>query len=190
MLVLVRHGRTRVNAEGRLQGRIDEPLDEVGDAQAAAIGRALGRVDQVITSPLLRARGTAAHVDGPLTVDERWLELDYGTLDGTLTREVPRDVWQRWRSDIDYVPAGGESIAALAVRVGAALDDLAALAGDRTVVVVTHVSPIKAAVAWALRAPPELTWRTHLDQASITRIAVGPAGPVLHGYNDTCHLHR
>ena len=188
MLVLVRHGRTRVNAEGRLQGHIDEPLDDVGQGQAAAIGRALGPVDQVISSPLLRARGTAAHVDGPLTIDDRWLELDYGTLDGLPTRDVPREMWERWRSDIHFVPGGGESIAALSVRVSAALDELAGAATDRIVVVVTHVSPIKAAVAWALRAPVELTWRTHLDQASISRIAIGATGPVLHGYNDTCHL--
>jgi len=188
MIVLVRHGRTRLNAEGRLQGRIDEPLDAEGERQAAAIGRSLGRVDRVVASPLLRATGTAAFIDGPMEVDERWIELDYGGLDGVPTRDVPRAVWQAWRSDLDYVPDGGESIASLATRVFGALDALAASAIDRTVVVVTHVSPVKAAVAWALGAPVGLTWRTHLDQAAITRIAVGPAGAVLHSFNETAHL--
>ena len=188
MLVLVRHGRTRVNAEGRLQGRLDEPLDAEGERQAAAIGRALGRVDAVITSPLRRAQGTAARIDGPIEVDERWIELDYGELDGLPVRDVPAEVWQRWRTDLDFVPAGGESIAGLARRVFGALDDLAAAAADRTVVVVTHVSPVKAALAWALGAAPELAWRTHLDQAALCRIAIGPNGPVLHSFNDTCHL--
>lgn len=189
MLILVRHGRTRLNAQGRLQGRIDEPLDEVGERQAAAIGRAVGTVDLVITSPLARARGTAAHLDGKaVEVDDRWIELDYGTFDGLPTGEVPRDVWARWRRDVDFVPAGGESIAVLSARVTAALDELVATAAGRTVAIVSHVSPIKAAVAWALGAPPGLSWRTHLDQASICRINLAPSGPVLQTFNDVCHL--
>ena len=61
-------------------------------------------------------------------------------------------------------------------------------ARDRTVVVVSHVSPIKAAVAWALGVGPEVAWRSHLDPASITRIAIGPAGPVLRTFNEVAHL--
>jgi probable phosphoglycerate mutase len=189
MLILVRHGRTRLNAEGRLQGRVDEPLDEIGHLQAAAIGRAIGTVDLVVTSPLLRARDTAAHLEGKaVEVDDRWIELDYGQYDGMPTRDVPREIWQKWRSDVDFVPAGGESIAGLSRRVFAALDDLAAAHDGRTIAVVSHVSPIKAAVSWTLGAPVELAWRTHLDQASVTRIGFGPAGAVLHTFNDTCHL--
>ncbi len=189
MLVLVRHGRTRLNAEGRLQGRIDEPLDDVGQQQAAAIARLIGTVDLVVSSPLRRARDTAAHLDGKaVEVDDRWIELDYGAFDGVPTRDVPAEVWKKWRSDIDFVPAGGESIAALSARVWGALDDLAAAAEGRTIAVVSHVSPIKAAVAWALGAPVELSWRTHLDQASVSRIALGPNGAVLHSFNETCHL--
>lgn len=188
MILLVRHGRTALNAQGRLQGRLDEPLDVEGERQATAIGRALGRVDAVITSPLARARSTAAHIDGPVEVDERWIELDYGTLDGMATKDLDPEVWRGWRTDVDFVPAGGESIAALYVRVRTALEDLVTDAATRTIAVVTHVSPIKAAVAWALAAPPGLAWHTHLDQASITRISIGANGPVLHGFNDVCHL--
>ena len=189
MILLVRHGRTALNAKGLLQGRLDEPLDAEGERQAAAIGRAIGRVDALICSPLVRARSTAAHIDGPAAViDERWIELDYGTLDGMAARDIDADVWRRWRSDIEFVPGGGESIAALYKRVQSALEDLVTDAATQTIAVVTHVSPIKAAVAWALSAPPGLAWQTHLDQASITRIAIGAAGPVLHGFNDVCHL--
>jgi broad specificity phosphatase PhoE len=188
VLILVRHGRTQANAEGRLQGRRDLPLDEQGTRQAAAVGKALGRVDAVITSPLLRARQTAAYIDGPLSVDERWIELDYGTLEGVPTRDLPRELWEKWRADVTYEPGGGESILTLMGRVTLALDELAAQAEDRTVVVVTHVSPIKAALAWTLGAPPELAWRSHLDQAAITRIAFGEFGAVLHGFNETSHL--
>jgi broad specificity phosphatase PhoE len=188
MLILARHGRTQANARGLLQGHLDLPLDEVGEQQAAAIGRRLGKVDAVITSPLLRARQTAAHVDGPLTVDERWIELDYGALDGVPLTDVPRETWAKWRADVTFAPGGGESILALMGRVTPALEELADMAAAGTVVVVTHVSPIKAALAWALGAPAETSWRSHLDQAALTRISFGGFGPVLHGFNETSHL--
>lgn len=188
MLILARHGRTEANARGLLQGHMDLPLDDEGERQAAAIGRSLGRVDAVISSPLLRARQTAAHIDGPLTIDERWIELDYGALDGMPLKDVPRDLWATWRADVTYAPGGGESILALVQRLTPALQELAEQAHEGTVVVVTHVSPIKAALAWTLGAPPELAWRSHLDQAALTRIVFGGFGPVLHGFNETSHL--
>lgn len=189
MLILARHGRTEANARGLLQGRMDLPLDDEGQRQAAAIGRRLGRVDLVITSPLRRARETAAHIDGPEpVVDHRWIELDYGALDGKPAKDVPRETWAKWRADITFTPEGGESIHALLGRLTPALDELAVTAADATVVVVTHVSPIKAALAWTLGAPAELAWRSHLDQAALTRIMFGAFGPVLHGFNETSHL--
>ena len=60
--------------------------------------------------------------------------------------------------------------------------------GERDVAVVSHVLPIKAALGWALGCGIEVAWRLHLDQASITRIAVGADGPVVHTYNDVGHL--
>lgn len=190
MLILARHGRTEANARGLLQGRMDLPLDDEGHRQAEAIGRRLGRVDLVISSPLRRAQETAAHLDGPAaTIDERWIELDYGTFDGVPVKDVPRELWAKWRADVTFEPGGGESIFALMNRLVPALEELATTAADATVVVVTHVSPIKGALAWTLGAPAELAWRSHLDQAALTRIAFGGFGPVLHGFNETSHLH-
>jgi broad specificity phosphatase PhoE len=188
MLVLVRHGRTAANANGLLLGRLDEPLDEVGHAQAAELAKAMGHQTRVISSPLRRARETAEALSGDIEIDERWTELDYGDYDGQPVASVGADVWARWRDDAGFVPAGGESLAALADRVIRACESLIDLARETDVVVVSHVSPIKTAVAWALGAGAEIGWRSHLDQASITRIAIGPRGPLLRSFNETGHL--
>ncbi len=73
-------------------------------------------------------------------------------------------------------------------RVSSVLDDLAPLAIERNVAVVTHVSPIKAAMAWALGVGIEVSWRSMVGQASITRIEISSRGPSLHAFNDTHHL--
>jgi probable phosphoglycerate mutase len=174
LITLVRHGRTLANAGGLLQGRIDNPLDDVGRRQAQAAAAMIGPVDAVITSPLVRAVETAgafASASGVVT-DERWLELDYGDWDGRPVADVPADTWSRWRKDLTFRPPGGESLDELGVRIRGALDDLVAVPPGDHVVVVTHVSPIKAAVAWALGVGDEVGWRTYLDTGSITRLRV------------------
>ncbi len=187
MLVVVRHGRTAANARGLLLGRRDPDLDDVGRAQAATLAAVVGPVDRVVSSPLGRARQTAATFGRPVEVDERWIELDYGTWDGRAAGDVAADQWAAWRADPDFAPPGGESLRALAARVAAACEDLAA-APDRRVAVVTHVSPVKAAMAWALGVGVEVAWRSFVAPASVTRIAVGPHGPSLVGFNDVAHL--
>jgi len=147
VLVLVRHGRTAVNAQGRLQGRLDHPLDAVGQAQAVELAKTLIHVDRVVSSPLCRAQQTASVLSSTFELDERWTELDYGELDGLPTASVGVEVWDRWRVDSSFVPAGGESMTAMAARVAEACEDLREDASRREVVVVSHVSPIKAAMA-------------------------------------------
>ena len=188
MLTLVRHGRTEANRSGLLLGRIDAELDPLGRAQAAAVARSIGPVDRVVCSPLARTRATAEAWGTPVEVDDRWVELDYGDLDGTPMRDVDADLWRRWRSDVGFAPPGGESLRALGERVRAACEDLAPAARDGHVVVVTHVSPIKAAAAWAMGVGDEVSWRMFVAPASATRIAVGDRGPSLHGFNDVAHL--
>ncbi len=186
-LMLVRHGRTEANAAGRLLGRSDPALDEVGRRQAEVLATVVAGAHRVVTSPLQRTRETAEALGLPVTVDERWIELDYGALDGTLMREVPSDLWARWVSDVDFAPEGGESLAALGRRVRAACEDLAEEASERDIVVVTHVSPVKAAVAWALGVGDEVSWHLYVAPGSVSRIAVGPRRS-LHSFNVTAHL--
>ena len=185
MLVLVRHGRTAANAGGLLLGRADPPLDDLGRAQAAALADVVTGATRVVSSPLRRAQQTAELLGLPVEVDERWVELDYGELDGRPITGVPPDLWRRWRADVGFTPPGGESLAALGQRVRAACADLAEEATGTDVVVVSHVSPIKAAVAWALGVGDELAWRLHVAPGSVTRIAVRDGVGVLTSFNWT-----
>lgn len=188
MLTIVRHGRTAANASGLLLGRrLDPGLDDLGQRQAVALAQVL-RADRVVCSPLLRARETAAPLGMPVEVDERWAEIDYGELDGVPLSEVPLDIWARWRSDASFQPPGGESIAALGERVRPALEELIEDSKRREVVVVTHVSPVKAAAAWALGVGNEVAWRMWCAPGSITRIGTAGQLPSLHAYNVTSHL--
>jgi len=190
VLIVVRHGRTATNAAGRLLGRADPPLDAVGETQAAAVAARLAgaRVTRVVTSPLQRAAATAAAIATsagvPAEVDERWIEVDYGVLDGLALADVPPATWARWREDPDFAPEGGESLGSVAARVAAACEDLWAEATTSDVVVVSHVSPVKAAAGWALGTGHEVTWRTFVSPGSIMRIAAGPVGPVLHTFGE------
>lgn len=191
MLVLLRHGQTQLNAEGRLAGRLDVDLTEVGVGQAGAAAGAvlaIGLPTLVVASPLRRAVRTAEALGRPVVIDERWIELDYGDYDGCSHRELPPGFWERWRVDTSLVVPGGESIDALGTRVREACEDLREQAAEGLVVVVSHVSPIKSAVAWSLGVDDGVAWRMHLSPASITRIAVGANTQSLHGFNETVHL--
>jgi broad specificity phosphatase PhoE len=188
VLIVVRHGRTTANAQGLLLGRTDPELDELGARQASALGAAVAGAARVVCSPLLRTRQTAEALGRPVTVDERWIELDYGVLDGVPLRDVPRSTWAEWQADLAWAPEGGESLADLGVRVRAACEDLADECAERDVVVVTHVSPLKAAVAWALSTTDDVTWHLYAAPASVTRISTAGPRRSLHAYNVTTHL--
>jgi len=125
---------------------------------------------------------------GGVVVDERWVEIDYGQLDGRPVAEAWQPLWECWRADPEFVPPGGESLAAVGRRVRAACEELVEAASTGDVVVVTHVSPIKAAVIWALGVGDEVAWRLFCDVASVTRLGVGERGPVLRSFNETHHL--
>ncbi len=192
MLILVRHGESEANAQGLLLGRTDAPLTEKGRAQVLA-ARALldGPVVEVRTSPLSRARDTAAllALGPPAVVDDRWVEVDYGEFECQPLQGIPAEVWRLWQADRGFRPEGGETLAEVDERVAAACTELFAEDGagarrlDGDVAVVSHVTPIKAAVGWAL-GTPDLYWRLFLRTASVTRIGWNRDAPILHGYNE------
>jgi probable phosphoglycerate mutase len=197
VLILVRHGESTGNAQGLLLGRIDAPLTEHGRQQAVSVRSLLdGPVAELRSSPLARARDTAAALglQAEVQIDERWVEVDYGEFDGQPLREIPAEVWQEWRRDPKFRPRDGETLAEVDLRVAGACDALFAEAGagarrqEGDVVIVSHVTPIKAAVAWALGTDAGLSWRLHLNTASVTRIGWGNDGPVLHGFNQVAPL--
>lgn len=189
MLIIVRHGRTEANASGLLLGqRVDPGLDDLGRRQAAVLGERLRHVDRVIASPMRRTRETAAALGLPVEIDERWIEIDYGTLDGTPLADVSAATWAHWRTDVDVALGGGESLAAVGARVRAVCAELAEEATQRDIVVVTHVSPIKAAVTWALGTDDSTIWRLFCAPASITEIGTAGAAPSLRSFNVTTHV--
>jgi broad specificity phosphatase PhoE len=192
MLILVRHGESTGNADRLLLGRIDAPLTDRGLAQAERVGPLVTGATRVISSSLERARRTAEALGTgvPVEIDDRWIEVDYGDFDGRPLTSVPDEVWARWRTDPDFRPPGGETLREAGTRVRAACEELFAVDGEGArgpgaVVVVSHVSPIKAATCWALGLGDEGAWRLYLATASVTRITWGTSGPVLAGFNET-----
>lgn len=191
MLVLVRHGRTEWNRERRLLGRSDVELDDVGREQARRVAARLGEVRELRTSPLRRAVQTAELLGTGLVsvVDDAFVELDYGSLEGRTLDEVDSAHWAAVRDDPATRWPGGESLAEVQARVARVCASLfdrkgeGARSDDGDVVVVSHVSPIKAAVAWAIGADATVALRLQLDNGSITAIAWRRGTPVLLSYN-------
>ena len=194
LLTLVRHGQTAANAQNLLQGHINHPLDEVGLAQVSLLGGALQKispVSRVVASPLQRAQQTAQAITQGLSqhieveTDPRWIELNYGDFDGQPVSSVSPEQWATWRTDEHFRPPQGETLAELSVRVHDAIDALLADSVSAHIVVVSHVSPIKAAVAWALGVGVEVSWRTALDRASMTTVRLDAKHPALKTFNVT-----
>jgi broad specificity phosphatase PhoE len=191
VIVFVRHGETEANRQRLALGRADPPLTDRGAEQAAALAHRLAgeRVELVRTSPLLRTRATAAPIAAELgldaVVDDRLVELDYGAWDTSSFADLPADELARWRTDPTFAPPGGESLRAVTARIADFCTEM--LEGPH-VIAVSHVSPIKAAVTWALGTSEELGWRMFLDLASITRIAGRDGSAALIGFNDVSHL--
>jgi ribonuclease H / adenosylcobalamin/alpha-ribazole phosphatase len=196
--VLLRHGQTPMSVQKRYAGRSDVPLTDVGRQQAAAAAKRLASagLGAIGTSPLLRAAATAqevATVTGAAVVtDDGFRETDFGAWEGLTFAEV-RERWPgeltAWLADPDVAPPGGESFIEVSTRVTAALNRVLAARAGQTVLIVSHVTPIKTLVAAALLAPPAALYRMHLDVAALSEIdwyADGPA--VLRSFNDTGHL--
>jgi broad specificity phosphatase PhoE len=192
VISFARHGQTAVNAGGRLQGRLDEPLSALGAAQARALADVFAseRVTRVVSSPLVRARETAAVIGArhslTVEIDERLVELDYGAWDGVSLADVAPEDWATWRAHPAFAPPGGESLVAVTTRVASFFTDAL---GDDLVVAVSHVSPIKSAVCCALGIDERATWHMQLSLASVTRVGSRPdRAAYLLSYNETAHL--
>ena len=196
--LLLRHGQTPMSVQKRYAGRSDAPLTDVGVQQAAAAAKRLASsgIAVIVTSPLLRAVQTAqevAAVTGAAVVtDDGFRETDFGAWEGLTFAEV-RERWPAelatWLADPEVAPPGGESFTDVSARVTAALHRVLAARAGQTVLIVSHVTPIKMLVATALLAPPAALYRMHLDIAALCEIdwyADGPA--VLRSFNDTSHL--
>lgn len=171
------------NRRGHLLGRADPPLTPPGWTQAHALAEWLPKPDVLVSSPLLRARQTASLLGPDAAVDDRWIERDYGPYDDQPAEAIPPEDWARWRTSEGFTPAGVESYAALGLRVREACEELSTVARSLVVVIVTHVSPIKAALAWALGVSDQIAWRMFVEDASVSRIDIEATGPVVRWLN-------
>ncbi|MEU2544661.1 bifunctional RNase H/acid phosphatase [Streptomyces roseolus] len=202
--VLLRHGETALTPEKRFSGSggSDPELSEAGRRQAAAVADALaarGTVQHIVSSPLTRCRQTAEAVAARLGLDvviEQGLrETDFGAWEGLTFAEVraryPEDM-DAWLASPTAAPTGGgESFASVTRRVAAARDRLAAAHAGRTVLVVSHVTPIKTLVRLALGAPPPSLFKFELSAASLSAVAYYADGNAsVRLLNDTSHLRR
>ncbi len=185
-LLLLRHGQTELSVQRRYSGRGNPTLTELGRQQADAAARYLGErggIAAVISSPLQRCYDTATAAAKALgldvTVDEDLIETDFGGWEGlTFAEAAQRDpeLHQRWLRDTSTEPPGGESFDHVNQRVLRARDRVVAEYGGTTVLVVSHVSPIKMLLRQALDAGPGILYRLHLDLASLSIAEFYPDG--------------
>lgn len=221
-LLLVRHGSTDDTDGRRARGGDGEgpPLNANGRRQVAHLTRALAdqagadhgyelpmgrppwvevlgsRPVAVVTSPLRRARETAAAVAGPLrltpVVDDAWRELALGAWDGLSYGEIAArwpEEFRAWRESPETAPPGGESLTALAARVEEGRRALVAQYRGGTVLVVSHTAPIRAVVAAALGAGAAAFWRLRLEPGAVSVVRFWADGGVeVSTVNSTGHL--
>ncbi|GAA4788593.1 bifunctional RNase H/acid phosphatase [Streptomyces ziwulingensis] len=154
-------------------------------------------IEAIVASPLARTRETARIVAARLgldvTVDEGLRETDFGAWEGLTFGEVreryPQDL-DAWLASPDAEPTGGgESFAATGARIAATRDRLVTAYAGRTVLLVSHVTPIKTFVQLALGAPPESLFRMELSAASLSAVAYyADGGASVRLFNETSHL--
>ena len=190
-LVLVRHGVTD-HTLGKLfsggLGSSNPPLNDEGREQARATGEWLaplsGTFDALVSSPVRRTRETAEILaeffDLPVEEEHDIAEMEFGTWDGMSFTEVHEkypDEISSWLGDLESAPHGGESFRAVEKRVLEGRDRMVSSYPGQTVVVVSHVTPIKTLVADALGAPLDAVYRMELAPASVTVISYFHGGP-------------
>jgi ribonuclease H / adenosylcobalamin/alpha-ribazole phosphatase len=177
-LLLLRHGQTELSVQRRYSGRGNPALTELGRRQAEAAARYLaerGGIAAVVSSPLQRAYDTAATAAKALgldvTADDDLIETDFGAWEGlTFAEAAGRDpeLHRRWLRDTSTEPPGGESFDDVLVRVCRARERIIDRYQGATVLVVSHVTPIKTLLRLALDAGPGVLYRLHLDLASLS----------------------
>jgi len=195
---LLRHGRTLHTPERRYSGRNELSLSPTGRAEveaAAARASELG-IDAIVASPLRRTLETAqivgAALDVPVELDDDLVELDFGDLEGLTFDEALATyplATRRFMSDVTVAAPGGESIAQVSARVARARRRLLERHAGRTVLVVSHVTPIKLLLAAALEVGDAVAHRIFLDAASLCTVAWSSDGrAAVRLVNDTSHL--
>ncbi|MUL77506.1 bifunctional RNase H/acid phosphatase [Mycolicibacterium sp. CBMA 226] len=197
--LLLRHGQTELSVHRRYSGRGNPPLTELGREQAAAAAAYVAGIDgisAVISSPLQRALDTAKAAASALgldvTVDDDLIETDFGAWEGLTFREAAErdpELHGRWLGDTSVAPPEGESFDTVTHRIRRARNRIIAEHGATTVLVVSHVTPIKTILRQALDAGPGILYRLHLDLASLSIAEFfGDGGSAVRLVNQTAYL--
>jgi probable phosphoglycerate mutase len=201
-ILLIRHGETAWNAERRLQGHLDIPLNEEGERQARLLGEALASepIDLVVASDLQRARQTAQAVAAlrgmPLLIEPGLRERCYGGFEGLLYSEIEQRFpveFAAWQArDVDAIlPSGknrGESFRQFYARATDAILGLARTYPGRTLAVVAHGGVLECAYRMAGKLPLETPRDFKVYNASINRFRVDEDGLVLDSWGEVAHL--
>ena len=198
LILAIRHGETAWNREGRLQGHLNLPLNELGLRQAERLGAALAdhSIDAVYASDLDRAAVTARHVAAPhglaVRLDVRLRERAFGAHEGKLWTEIetafPEDALRWRRRDPAFEPPGGESLSTLYARCIGVVSELAAAHAGQTIAVVAHGGVLDCLYRAATRIDLQAPRSWVLGNASVNRVLHSPQGFSLVGWNDDQHL--
>jgi broad specificity phosphatase PhoE len=197
--LLVRHGESTYNAEGRIQGQQDAPLSERGQRQAERIGERLRsyQFDACYASDLTRAADTARaimrhHPTVPFELTSLLREIRFGIFEGRIMPEIEEmypEEYAQWMEDRRaFVPPGAESGDELSARAGRALRWLRERGHDGTVLVVAHGAMLNAFLGQFLHLDGESRHRFHFDNTALAVVEDEPFGPRLLLANDTSHL--
>lgn len=195
--ILLRHGQTAMSAAKQYSGRANPELTELGKKQALAAAQALmdTHIDAVVCSPLRRCQQTAAAVvegrDLRVETVEALIEVDFGRWEGKTFAEADAadpELHARWLKDTSVACPGGESLRAVHRRVSAARRELQQRYAGQTVLVVSHVNPIKSFVRQALDSGPQTPNHLFLELASLSEVEFFDGGSTLHRFNDVGHL--
>ena len=187
MIILIRHGQSTTNELGLLVGRSNPPLTEQGRDQARRLIPHLMDVKEVWASPLERALTTARLCVPTLepVIKDSFIEVDYGSLDGRPLAHITTEQWREFEGEHDRPLSDGESLSAVDARVYAELDALLGDSksllhrSDEHLAIVSHVSPIKAAITWGLGVHGSAAWRMRVDNGSMSILATRRSEPLL-----------
>ena len=209
-IILVRHGRTILTETHRISGRggEDPQLSEAGIQDAQAVAEELSKVSHsgvyakvlkptvVVSSPIARTRETAAIIAAKLgikvEINDDIAEIAFGDWDGHTNQEVAEnwpDQYEQWRGDVKIAPPGGESLEEFDVRVQSGLAHILEKYEGQTVVVVSHVMPIRGFLKSAMQAGWPSYWRISVAPCSMSIVRFwGNEAAEITVVNQTKHL--
>ncbi len=196
-LILVRHGQTTWNSEGRVQGHTDVPLSDLGRWQSERVAARLASepLHAIYSSDLQRALHTAQAIAAqhnlPVNADARLREIAKGEWEGRDWQEVRAlypAMFAAWQANRDQVPHGAETLTQFAARLATLRDDIKRRHPDQTVLLVGHGGSLTMFICLALGLEPQKRFNLIMNNTAVSELRDYPEGLALFCLNDTCHL--